>query len=164
VGTLNSTGKCYTRHYSIWLVNELQEMHMYVQDIVPESRLITGWVNGNLYVPTTEVSVVLPIPDDVQVKSGMGEYQLLLHFNQPSHFLSLMQGTCKPVLPIHNSEKCNLFHKLVGENVAFASARWEAAVKIWNGYADKQKQISYKVCLIPLLFILSSFTRLYYNS
>lgn len=78
---MNSTGKCYTGHYNIWLMNELQEMLVYVHDLVPETCLITGWVNRNLYVPSNEVSGVLPNPDDVRVKSGMGEYHPLLHFN-----------------------------------------------------------------------------------
>jgi hypothetical protein len=125
---MNSTGKCYTGHYNIWLMNELHEMLVYVHNLVPESRLITGWVNGNLYVLSNEVSGVLPIPDHIQVKSGMGEYQSLLHSNQPHHFLASRQGTWKPVLPIHNSNEHNLFQKLVAKNVMFASAHWETAV------------------------------------
>jgi hypothetical protein len=113
--------------------------------VVPESRLLTGWFNGNLYMPTNEVSGILPIPDNVRVKSGMGEYQSLLHSNQPHYFLASIQGTRKPVLPIHSHEERNLFRQLIAENVAFASAQWETAVKIWNGYADEHKEISYKV-------------------
>lgn len=143
---MNSTGKCYTGHYNIWLTNELQEMLVYVHDLVPETHLITGWGNRNLYVLSNEVSGVLPIPDDVQVKSGMGEYQPLLHSNQPHHFLASRQGTRKPLLPIHDSNEHNLFQQLVAENIIFMSAHWETAVKIWNGYADECKEISYKVC------------------
>ena len=76
----------------------------------------------------------------------MGEYQALLHLNQPQKFLASMQGTRKPILPIHSREECNLFRQLVTENVSFASAQWEIAVKIWNGYADEHKEILYKVC------------------
>ena len=122
-------------------------MLVYVHNQVPESRLITGWVNGNLYIPSDEVSGVLPIPHDIRVKSGMAEYQALLHSNQPQKFLALMQGTRKPVLPIHSREERDLFRQLVAENISFASAQWETAMKIWNGYADEHKEISYKVCI-----------------
>ncbi|KAF8238191.1 hypothetical protein L208DRAFT_1355534 [Tricholoma matsutake] len=94
-------------------------MLVYVRNQVPESHLITGWVNGNLYIPSNKVSGVLPIPDDIRVKSGMGEYQALLHLNQPQKFLASMQGTRKPILPIHSCEECNLFWQLVAENVFF---------------------------------------------
>jgi hypothetical protein len=121
-------------------------MLVYVHDLVPETCLITGWVNRNLYVPSNEVSGVLPIPYDVWVKSGMPEYQPVLHSNQPHHFLASRQGTRKPLLPIHDSNEHNLFQHLVAQNTIFTSANWETAVKIWNGYADQCKEISYKVC------------------
>ncbi|KAF8227924.1 hypothetical protein L208DRAFT_1491091, partial [Tricholoma matsutake] len=115
---------------------------------------ITGWVNGNLYIPSNKVSSVLPIPDDIRVKSGMGEYQALLHSNQPQKFLASMQGTQKPVLPNHSHKECNLFWQLVAENVSFASAQWEIAMKVWNRYADEHKEISYK---------LAEHLRMYFN-
>ena len=36
-----------------------------------------GWVNGNLYLPTSEQLGILPVPDDVRLASGMAEFNLL---------------------------------------------------------------------------------------
>ncbi|KAF8057979.1 hypothetical protein FPV67DRAFT_1525179 [Lyophyllum atratum] len=148
VGTLNSTGRSFTGHYSIWLTNKIQEMTIYIQDIVPDTRLLTGWVNGNLYTQSNEVSGVLPIPKDVRIKSGMAEYQTVIHSNQPHHFLASMQGTRKPVLPIHNTEERALFRELMSNNMKFSmksGVDWEEAVKVWNAHADEQRDISYKL-------------------
>ena len=107
-------------------------------------------------MPSNEVSGVPPIPQDVRVKSGMGEYQSPLHSNQPHHFLASMQGTQKPILPIHSREERNLFQQLVAEKVGFSSAQWETAVRMWNAYADEHKEILYKVCITSL--VISPFT------
>ncbi|KAJ6624473.1 hypothetical protein B0H10DRAFT_2212585 [Mycena sp. CBHHK59/15] len=71
VGTYNSTGKHYTGHYSIWLMNEHQELLSFLEDVLINPRFITGWVNGNLYQPMKEVAGVLPVPEDIQVKYSM---------------------------------------------------------------------------------------------
>jgi hypothetical protein len=75
--------------------------------------LMTGWVNGNLYQETKEVAGILPIPDELRSRSGMGSFMKSLHSKQPNHFLASMQGTRKPVLPIHNPEERELFQKLM---------------------------------------------------
>ncbi|KAG6835693.1 hypothetical protein H0H93_015646 [Arthromyces matolae] len=157
VGTLNSTGKPYVGHYSIWLTNELQEMIAFVQDVMPLARQITNWVNGNLYKRTTEVSGVLPVPLELQRKAGMVEYQPELHRKQLHSFLASLQGTRKPVLPIHNDDERNLFRNLMARISSFSSGSgvdWEKLVKVWNGYANEQEKISYK---------LTEHLTLYYN-
>ena len=78
MGTYNSTGQHYQGHYSIWLTNELQEKLVFLQDILINPPLITNWVNGNLYQRASEVSGVLPIPVDIQIKSGMSDTLHLL--------------------------------------------------------------------------------------
>jgi hypothetical protein len=124
-----------------------------VQDILEAPQLISGWVNGSHYVPTKEVSGVLPIPSDLRLKSGMGIFIPGVHTKQPQHYLAALQGTRKPVLPIHNDEERKLFRKLMSEDNNFTGAsgpNWEKAVQIWNGYADSgSDQISYKVVLSP---------------
>lgn len=111
--------------------------------------MITNWVNGNLYQRTSEVSGVLPIPDDIRIKSGMSEYNSLIDMKQPQYFLASVQGTRKPVLPVHTLEEKKLFSLLMRTNPAFNSTRfvpnWSEAVKIWNRYADGDVNISYKV-------------------
>jgi hypothetical protein len=61
----------YKGHFDIWLINNLQETIALTSDLVPDSRLIAGSVNGNLYKHTTEVFGILPVPDDVHASCEM---------------------------------------------------------------------------------------------
>src|SRR5208282_1011789 len=88
VGTFNSTGKHYRGHFSIWIMNELQELHVFLQDVLVGSPKITGWINGNLYTPSKEVFGILPIPEDVCKNVGMAEFQPSLDSKQKHHFLA----------------------------------------------------------------------------
>ena len=158
VGTYNSTGQHYHGHYSIWLTNELQEKLAFLQDILLNPPLITNWVNGNLYQRSSEVSGVLPIPADIRLKLGMSEYNSAIDSKQLHHFLAAVQGTRKPVLPIHTREEKLLFTELMRTNPAFnsstSSPNWSEGVKIWNRYADSEVGISYKVGTKQVLFIV----------
>ncbi|GLB45293.1 putative retrotransposable element tf2 155 kda protein type 1-like [Lyophyllum shimeji] len=139
VGTYNTTGKRFTGHFSIWVTNELQEMLCLVQHMLDRPRLITNWVNGNLYHQTNEVAGVLPIPDDLRSKSGMGAFIVSLHSKQTHSFLASMQGTRKPVLPVHNSEERTLFRELMSGDTGFTDSllgtNGDYAVQLWNGKA-----------------------------
>ena len=69
-----------------------------------------------------------------------------------------MQGTRKPILPVHSDEEKKLFSKLMREHPGFnrvgTGPIWQEAVKIWNRLADENLNISYKVCLL----LISSLT------
>ncbi|KAJ7170171.1 hypothetical protein C8R46DRAFT_1266577 [Mycena filopes] len=149
VGTFNSTGHRFNGHYSIWLTNEIQELLSYLEDVLINPRPLTGWVNGNLYLPTNEVSGVLPIPNDIRIKSGMAEFQSSLDSTRLHHHLAALQGTRKAVLPVHNTAEKDLFRSLMlGPNTPgnFSSSRQvENTVKIWNATADAQDDIYYKL-------------------
>ena len=110
---------------------------------------MTGWVNGNLYQPTKEVARVLPIPAEIRLKTGMGPYIYSLHAKQPHHFLASVQGTRKPVLPIHNQEERDLFRELISNDTGFSDPvsgpNWDLAIQLWNNRADTSIKISYKV-------------------
>ena len=121
-----------------------------VQDKLIFPLIMTGWVNGNLYQPTKEVAGVLPIPAEICLKTGMGPYIPSLHAKQPHHFLPYVQGTQKPVLPIHNQEEHDLFCKLISNDTGFSDPvsgpNWDLAIQLWNNQADTvSTKISYKV-------------------
>ncbi|KAJ7213648.1 hypothetical protein B0H12DRAFT_1275445, partial [Mycena haematopus] len=149
VGTFNSTGRCYHRHYSIWLINELEELLLYTENILEPSGAQAPWVNGNLYQPTTEVSGVLPIPEDVRVNAGMARFEPALDSKRSHHHLASLQGTRKAVLPVHSKAEKDLFRDLMAGNQSFgnfsSSKQVEAAVRVWNGKADAQEDIYYKL-------------------
>jgi hypothetical protein len=52
VGTPNHTGKKYSGHFDIWVYKHLQKITEKTRDLVPDSQVIQGWVNGTMYVPT----------------------------------------------------------------------------------------------------------------
>ena len=58
--------------------------------VILDSKPLAGWVNGNLYKPTTEVFGILPVPNDVCQESGMQEFDPNFHYNG---FLASKQGT-----------------------------------------------------------------------
>ncbi|KAG6835921.1 hypothetical protein H0H93_013330 [Arthromyces matolae] len=149
VGTFNSTGKRYVGHYSIWITNKLQEMLALVQHMLICPPQIHGWVNGNLYLQTNEVAGILPIPVAVQTQAAMGRYIASAHGKQPHYFLASMQGTRKPVLPVHNSQERKLFHDFMSGNNGFnhptTGPNWDVAVQLWNNVAETRDKISYKL-------------------
>ncbi|KAJ6538419.1 hypothetical protein B0H10DRAFT_2254857 [Mycena sp. CBHHK59/15] len=147
VGTFNSTGKRFTGHYSIWLTNEIQELTSSLEDILVDPIPLMGWVNGNLYEPTNGVAGVLPIPADIRVKSGMAQFEASLHSKQRHRYLAALQGTRKPVLPIHSPAEKDLFHDLMAANPAnFSSPSGiDELVRLWNSHANIKKDISYKL-------------------
>ncbi|KAF8057819.1 hypothetical protein FPV67DRAFT_1394478, partial [Lyophyllum atratum] len=156
VGTYNTTGKRFTGHFSIWVTNELQEMLCLVQHKLDQPRMITNWVNGNLYQQTEEVTGVLPIPDDIRSKSGMGAFIAGLHTKQAHGFLASMQGTRKPVLPVHSNEERDLFRELMsgdtGFNESMLGTNSDHAVQLWNSNAD-----------VKALLALAEQLKVYYN-
>ncbi|KAJ6447607.1 hypothetical protein C8R47DRAFT_1231364 [Mycena vitilis] len=147
VGTFNSTGKRYTGHYSLWIINEVQELLSSLEDRLIAPLLLTGWVNGNLYQPTKEVAGVLPIPEDVRLKSGMSQFESSLHSKQRHRYLAALQGTRKPVLPIHSTPEKDLFRDLMAKSPgSFSSpSSIDNMVRLWNSHADEKKDIYYKL-------------------
>ncbi|TFK86323.1 hypothetical protein K466DRAFT_576438 [Polyporus arcularius HHB13444] len=110
-------------------------------DIVPEARQLSGWVN--------EVFGILPIPDDVRVKSGMQIYTAGLDSKQRHAFLALKQGARKAVLPVHTAAEYQLFRKLVQDDPAFnqqtGEPDWDHAVITWNREAERNDEVYYKL-------------------
>ncbi|KAF8809041.1 hypothetical protein BYT27DRAFT_7095061, partial [Phlegmacium glaucopus] len=113
---------------------------------------ITGWVNGNLYLPANEVLGILPILPDVRIKSGMSEYipSLELELCKRQHaFLARKQGIQKPALPVHTPLERDKFRTLMRENTTFCPKsgpiNWDDAAKVWNSLADREKNLTYKL-------------------
>lgn len=122
---------------------------------------ICGWVNGNYYVPTTETLGILPIPQEIRESSGMAAYVSgpIINLNtgekkkpQRHNFLAKMQGTRKPVLPIHTTAERLMFRSLISQNREFnppnvSEPPWNQAVKVWNASVDESDETSlyYKV-------------------
>jgi len=79
------------------VTNDIQEKCTFLHDafnLTP--TLTTGWVNGNLYTPTSEVLGILPIVDDIRSSSGVAEYVPALQRNEVApryRFLAELQGT-----------------------------------------------------------------------
>lgn len=105
-------------------------------------------MNGNLYTTTTEVAGVLPVSPKIRDLFGMACFDPTLDFQQPHAYLASLQGTRKPILPVHSLKERQLFQKLLSENQAFNSPtgpNWKQAIKAWNNIADRTDGIFYKV-------------------
>ena len=123
-------------HFSIWLTDEIQDRYEYLDDILIGSPQVTGWVNGSLYKQTSEVSGILPIPEDICQHSSMAKFVPLPLDNKKQHqqFLARKQGVWKPALPIHTNEEQHYFQKLMHESPAFSKngspLNWKEATKV----------------------------------
>jgi hypothetical protein len=149
VGTPNHTGKKYSGHFDIWLYNHLQKITEKTRDLVPDSQVIQGWVNGTMYVPTKEIFGILPIPDDIRTKTAMQPY-ISGNTEKTKHFyLASKQGTRYAVMNIHTVEEKQTFAKLMQENPAFNQDNqdpdWHKVVEIWNSYHANGQTVFYKV-------------------
>jgi hypothetical protein len=149
VGHFNSTGQKYPYHFDPWLINELEETKTLVTQFVPDITHWTGWVNGNLYQPTTETFGIVPVPPDVLVATSMEKYDQSLDLKQQHAYLAQKQGTRKAVLPIHTEAEYRLFSYFMRDPTLFTksndSPNWHILVKTWNCKANEEPLIFYKV-------------------
>lgn len=155
MGTFNSTSQHYCGHFNIWITNEIQELLVYLEEFFTNVPATTGWVNGNLYTATKEMAGVLLISPNIHELSGMAGYEPTLDSQQSYGFLANLQGTRKPILPVHSPNERQLFQKLLHKNNAFNSPsgpNWKQAVKVWNHIANRTNNIFYKVCRVLLYF------------
>lgn len=133
------------------MINEIQELLELLGDTYQNVPQLSGWVNGNLYVPSSEVAGVLPIPLNVREATGMSPYDPTLATQLRSrNFLASMQFTRKPVLPVHSHAERDLFRLLIQEEKSFnppegGNPNWKKAVVVWNQHANAKVEISYKV-------------------
>ncbi|EDR06924.1 uncharacterized protein LACBIDRAFT_328290 [Laccaria bicolor S238N-H82] len=148
VGTKNQTGHRFIGHDDIWLYDELQTMIEKTRIHVPLSYRIQGWTNGSLYVDTSEVSGILPIPSILHTKALMqpnipGVISKSLH-----QFLAQRQQTQFAVIAVHTVPEKLLFSHLIQTDPFFNRDKqepdWKTAVQIWNRDHADSKTIFYK--------------------
>ena len=149
VGTLNRTGHVYDDHFDIWLINRRQERLIYLEDVLLKPIHIEGWVNGNLYLPTSETIGILPVPSELRAESSMTEFNTNIDQKRKHAYLASMQGTRKAILPVHTPAEHDLFTTFMKKNEAFnsrsAGPQWKECVRVWNTWADTTDDVFYKV-------------------
>ena len=60
--------------------------------VIPDSKPLAGWANGNLCKPTNEVFGMLPVLADVHHESDMQDFDSNFDYNQQHGFLASKQG------------------------------------------------------------------------
>lgn len=159
VGTLNGTGKAYSRHYDIWTINALQEAMAYAEELRPNvtSNQIVHWTNGNLYEKSPESFGIVALAQSVRDESGMRQFAMDLDQKQPQAFLAMRQGTALPVLPVHTKEEYLLFQELVSNashtEQGSGKIKWGTVLVSWNRSAETRENVFYKVSVLQC-FIL----------
>jgi hypothetical protein len=128
----------------------LQQITEKTRDLVPDSQMIDGWQNGDMYEPTTEVFGILPIPEVICSNSAMLPYIQDIEDDVKHHYLASKQGTKFAVLNIHTAPERDLIHTLMKENTTVFNRDkqdpdWKEAVKLWNSKYANGKTIFYKV-------------------
>lgn len=117
--------------------------------LISESQTLTGWVNGDLYIPAGETIGILPVPDSMRASADLESYHHIQDGEKKHAYLARQQATKHAVIAIHTTAEKQLFKKLMQEDPAFSwnsgNPDWGQCVKVWNRKADGQ-EIFYKVC------------------
>ena len=130
VGTKNQTGHRCIGHDDIWLYDELQTMIERTRIHVPLSYRIQGWTNGSLYVDTSEVSGILPIPPTLCTKALMQPYIPGVTSKTLHQFLAQRQQTQFAVVAVHTVPEKQLFSCLIQTNPYFNWDKQEPVVAV----------------------------------
>ena len=148
VGHFNSTGKRYIGYDSIWLVNNIQGLEITLAECYKKLPLELAWVNGNLYQKTQQTIGIIKISQTICAPVKIQPYNEEADSKQKQAYLAKMQGTRKPVLPVHTLAEKMLFNKLMRTSPAFQNCKTAisaAAAEIWNREAEKEQDVYYKV-------------------
>jgi hypothetical protein len=151
VGTLNSTGKRYSGHFDIWLINSLQEISAALGPrLLGNNFHREGWVNGNLYQSSGETFGIVPIPHDLREQFAMLPFDPLYTLETRSHhrFLAEKHNTRLAVIPIHSPPERKFFSTLMRNTSFFTpqmNPQFVKLVRHWNQTAIGSPEIFYKV-------------------
>jgi hypothetical protein len=148
----------YKGHFDVWLINHLQLLLEATQHLIPESPKLTGWINGDLYVPAGEKIGILPVPDSIQAAADIESHHT---GDEDFHhaYLAQEQGTKYAVIAIHTTAEKILFKTLMQENPIFNQINsipdWKQGAKAWNRSANGH-DIFYKVNILLLSIAIYS--------
>ncbi|KAJ7790315.1 hypothetical protein B0H14DRAFT_3570508 [Mycena olivaceomarginata] len=148
VGHFNSTGKKYTGHDSIWLSNNIQELEITLGEHYQHKPTALFWVNGNLYRKSEQTVGIVRIPQSVCVSVDIQPYRATQDAKQKQAYLAMMQGTRKPVLPVHTVAEKKLFTQLMLESPEFQKCKTSITSEptaVWNRHAETNDEIYYKL-------------------
>jgi hypothetical protein len=108
--------------------------------------LLDGWINGNLYEPTTETIGILAVPESLRHDYNMARFDDELADKKQKHrYLAQMQGTRKAILPVHTEEEKKIFCNMMADSSVFAAGHWKKAAPKWNEQAETNTGLFYKV-------------------
>lgn len=157
VGTKNTTGKPYRGHFSIWTINEIEDLKLALKDSLvggytgPENP---GWINVNWYKRTSEVPVgVLQVPEKTRREFGLEDYLAPAPGTKAPRYdvLAEFQATRKAILPVHTPAEHSLYQSFMNRhsngNHSTRAPNWTRMAKEWNAVANTRDGVYYKVCL-----------------
>ncbi|KAF5366509.1 hypothetical protein D9757_012171 [Collybiopsis confluens] len=166
VGHFNRTGKKWTNHFDIWLLDEITEHAIYL-NILPSFRIPRMLATR---IATSESFGIIPIPaalaKEYHITSlparrleGLPHHRdtpvhlltrLSTRITNPYRYLQLIQRTVFPVIPVHTRKEFAEFkHLVVSDNIRSNSTNvpvsqaWKGVnyikfAKIWNILVDAQ--------------------------
>ncbi|KAJ7877353.1 hypothetical protein B0H14DRAFT_2567726, partial [Mycena olivaceomarginata] len=133
---------------SIWLLNEIQELEITLGERYNCLPAQLAWVNGNLYTKTVQTAGIIQIPKYVREPVKIQPFNQETDSNQKQAYLAKMQGTRKPVLPVHTIAEKQLFAELMRTSKTFQKCSTSIslpAAEIWNQRAESTADIYYKL-------------------
>ncbi|KAF6742765.1 hypothetical protein DFP72DRAFT_1104354 [Ephemerocybe angulata] len=148
-GTYNTTGQHYRGHFDIDLINLRHKLinSDIIRQSIPKATPLANWVDGNMYVRTTEIFGILPVPDDIRLQSGLLAYN---PDNVPKahEYLARRQGTRHAVLGVHTGAEHRLYSNLMQTSPSYmrdGGPDWPRAIREWNENHVDGKTIFYKL-------------------
>ncbi|KAJ7206804.1 hypothetical protein GGX14DRAFT_637030 [Mycena pura] len=148
VGHFNSTGKKYAGHDSIWLINQIQEIEITLGEHYNCNPAELSWVNGNLYRKSEQSVGIVKIPSSICSSVDIRPYHEGADAKQKQAYLAKMQGTRKPVLPVHTLAEKRLFTELMRTVDEFQKCNTSIstpATLLWNRHAETAENVYYKL-------------------
>jgi hypothetical protein len=132
----------------VWLTNQEQSLLNQTKHLLPDSAYLSGWINGNLYMPAGETVGILPIVDSTRMAADIQTFTGPIAGEKLRHtFLAKQQKTRYAVISVHTTEEKKLFKRLMQDRVDVGQGTtpdWRSAVETWNQSANG-KTIFYKV-------------------
>ncbi|KAJ3718539.1 hypothetical protein C8R42DRAFT_644314 [Lentinula raphanica] len=166
IGHFNRTGKKWSNHFDIWLLDEITELAIYI-NTPPSFRLPRMLATR---IATSESFGIIPIPsvlaDKYQISTLPARRitslphhrdtpvhlltRLSTKITNPYHYLQLTQRTTFPVIPVHTRKEYTEFKRLVSSdnirnnqsnvpiNQAWKGINYVKFAKLWNTLVGAQ--------------------------